>query len=92
LDKILAWNKQTGWNKIIDIGIWVLPLYESDRDFKLAINRLKQTIGAKTPYTTYAQVEEFFEPIRARLTSRYGENSVMIGCIEPMKLMVLQQQ
>jgi hypothetical protein len=91
-DRLLAWNKQTGWEKIIDIGIWTLPLYESDRDFKLAMNRLKQVIGAQTPYTSYRQVEEFFKPIQARLESRYGEGSVMIGCIEPMKLMVLQQQ
>ena len=91
-DKLLAWNQQTGWYKVIDIGIWTQPLYESDRELKLAMNRLKQVIGSETPYTSYAQVEEFFRPIEMRLKEHYGENSVMIGCIEPMKLMVLQQQ
>jgi hypothetical protein len=91
-DKLLAWNQRTGWYKIIDIGIWTLPLYENDRELKLALNRLKQVIGSDTPYTSYAQVEDFFEPIESRLKKRYGENSVMIGCIEPMRLAVVQQQ
>lgn len=91
-DKLLAWNQQTGWYKIVNIGIWVLPLYENDREFTHAMNRLKQVIGSETPYTSYRQVDDFFEPIKAHLKARYGENSVMIGCIEPAKLTVLQQQ
>ena len=38
------------------------------------------------------QVDVFFDPIRQELLKKYGEDSVMIGCIEPFKLAVAQTQ
>ncbi|HWR17734.1 MAG TPA: hypothetical protein VN577_23090 [Terriglobales bacterium] len=91
-DKMLAWNKETGWEKTIDINIWRSPLFERDRDLNEALVRLKQVIGAGKPYTNYEQIESFFEPIEGRLLAKYSKNSVMIGCVEPFKLAVAQSQ
>jgi hypothetical protein len=91
-DKLLAWNKQTGWDKLIDIAIWTIPIYDSDKDFREALSRLKQVLGQGAPYTKYAQIDAFFEPIKKDLLKKYGENSVMLGCVEPFKLAVIRGQ
>lgn len=91
-DKMLAWNKETGWEKTIDINIWRSPLFERGGDFNESLVRLKQIIGDGQPYTSYQQVEDFFDPIGERLLRKYAKNSVMIGCVEPFKLAVLQSQ
>ncbi len=91
-DKILAWNKETGWEKTIDINIWRSPLYERDKDLSEGVVRLKQVLGDGRPYTDYEQIQSFFEPITQRLLRKYSKNSVMIGCIEPFKLAVIQSQ
>jgi len=91
-DKLLAWNKQTGWDKLIDIAIWTIPIYDSDKEFAEAMSRLKQILGVGAPYTRYAQIDAFFDPIRANLLKKYGENSVMLGCVGPFKLAVAQTQ
>lgn len=89
-DKLLTWNKQTGWERMIDVGIWTAPIYEQGKDFKEAMVHLKQVLGQGAPYTSYAQIEAFFDGIRKDLLQKYGQNSVMVGCVEPLKLAVLQ--
>jgi hypothetical protein len=91
-DKLLAWNQETGWDKMIDITVWPSPIYEGGKDLNEALDRLKQILAQGAPYTSYAQVNTFFDAIRKDLLSKYGENSVMIGCIEPFKLAVIQSQ
>jgi hypothetical protein len=91
-DKLLAWNQQTGWEKIIDTGIWTQPIYERDKYLTEAISHLKEILGKGAPYTSYAQVNGFFDGIAKDLLQKYGQNSVMIGCIEPFKSAVVQAQ
>ncbi len=91
-DKLLAWNQETGWDKMIDITVWPSPIYEEGKDLSEALDRLKQILAQGAPYTSYAQVSSFFDAIRKDLLPKYGENSVMIGCIEPFKLAVIQSQ
>jgi len=52
-DKLLAWNQQTGWEKIIDTGIWTQPIYERD-NILLKPYPLKEILGKGAPYTSYA--------------------------------------
>ena len=91
-DKLLAWNKETGWNKMIDITVWPRPIYESGKDLTQAMYRLKQILAQGAPYTSYAKVNMFFDRIAKNLLQKYGEDSVMVGCIEPLKLAVLDSQ
>ena len=71
-DEWLDWNQQIGWDKLIDISIWNIAIYESDQDMVEAMSRLKEVLGEGAPYTNYAQVDAFFEPIRAALLQKYG--------------------
>ena len=91
-DKLLAWNKEIGWDKMIDITVWPRPIYETGKDLTQAIYRLKQLLAQGAPYTSYAKTKSFFDEISNRLRQKYGEDSVMIGCIEPFKLAVMQSQ
>jgi hypothetical protein len=91
-DKLLAWNKETGWYKTIDIAIWTTPIYQDGQDLTEALSRLKQILGNGAPYTRYAQVDVFFDRIGKDLLKKYEQDSVMIGCIEPFKLAVVQTQ
>ncbi len=91
-DELLSWNKETGWDKTIDIAIWTLPIYEGGKDLTEALARLKEVVGEGAPYTSYAQVDEFFDRISKPLLKKYGQNSVMVGCIQPFKLAVIQTQ
>jgi hypothetical protein len=91
-DRLLAWNAETGWEKVVDTGIWTQPIYESGKDLTEAISRLKELLGRGAPYTSYAQVIAFFKPIGEELQTRYAQNSVMVGCIEPFKYAVIQAQ
>jgi hypothetical protein len=91
-DKLLAWNKETGWDKMIDITVWPRPIYESGEDLTQAIYRLKQILAQGSPYTSYSKVNAFFGPISSHLLQKYGEDSVMVGCVEPFKLAVIQSQ
>jgi hypothetical protein len=91
-DKLLAWDKETGWYKTIDIAIWTTPIYQDGKDLTEALSRLKQILGNGAPYTRYAQVDIFFDRIGKDLLKKYGQDSVMIGCIEPFKLAVIQTQ
>jgi hypothetical protein len=89
-DKLLAWNQETGWDKMIDITIWRTPIYEEGKDLREAMNRLKEILAQGKPYTSYAQLDDFFGAISKRLLQKYGRDSVMIGCIEPFKLAMIQ--
>ncbi len=37
-DKLLAWNKETGWDKMIDITIWRSAIYEEDNELTEAMS------------------------------------------------------
>jgi hypothetical protein len=91
-DKLLAWNKETGWDKMIDITVWPQPIYEEGKDLSESLGRLKQILAQGAPYPSYAQINVFFDEIGKDLLKKYGKNSVMIGCIEPLKLAVIQSQ
>jgi hypothetical protein len=91
-DKLLAWNKETGWDKMINITVWPQPIYEGGKDLTEATYRLKQILANGAPYTSYAQVNAFFDGISKDLLQKYGQDSVMVGCIEPLKLAVIQSQ
>jgi hypothetical protein len=77
---------------MINIGVWPHPIYEDGKDLAEALARLKQVIGGDAPYTSYSKVDAFFKPISQKLLEKYGEDSVMVGCVEPLKLAVLQSQ
>jgi hypothetical protein len=89
-DKLLAWNQETGWDKMIDITIWRTPIYEEGKDLREATNQLKEVLAQGKPYTSYAQIDDFFGTISKKLLQKYGRDSVMIGCIEPFKLAMIQ--
>jgi len=90
LDALLAWNRQTGWEKIINIGIWRGPIYSTDNRFKEGLSILKKVLAGGSRVASYASISSFFEPIAKRLLKKYGEDAVVAGCIEPMKKAVLQ--
>ena len=89
-DKLLAWNQETGWDKMIDITIWRTPIYEEGKDLTEAVTQLKKVLAQGKPYTSYAQIDNFFDGISKKLLQKYGRDSVMIGCIEPFKLAMIQ--
>jgi hypothetical protein len=90
LDALLSWDRQTGWEKMINIGIWRSPIYTADKRFEEAMSILKRVLGGGSRVTSYAAISSFFDPIREKLLQKYDEDAVMIGCIEPLKLAVLQ--
>lgn len=89
-DKLLAWNEETGWSKMIDITIWRTPIYEEGRDLSDAMTRLKKVLMQGKPYMTYTHADDFFSAISANLVKKYGRDSVMIGCVDPFKLALVQ--
>jgi len=90
-DKLLAWNNETGWNKMLDIAIWRTPIYEGGSDLQEAIAKLRTVLAQGKPYASYAQIDDFFSGIAIRLVSKYDRDSVMIGCVDPFKLAVIQR-
>jgi hypothetical protein len=89
-DKLLAWNEETGWSKMIDITIWRTPIYENGKDLSKAMTELKKVIAHGNSYTTYTQTQEFFDGISKPLLQKYGRDSVRIGCIDPFELALIQ--
>ncbi len=89
-DKLLAWNEETGWSKMIDITIWRTPIYENGKDLSKAMTELKKVIAHGNSYTSYTQTQEFFDGISKPLLQKYGRDSVMIGCIDPFELSLIQ--
>jgi hypothetical protein len=90
LDAVLAWNKETGWEKMVNIGIWRRALYSTDKEWTEAVSILKRLLKRDGNVTSYRDIDSFFEPIRTHLVAKYSEDVVMIGCIEPLKLAVIQ--
>ncbi len=88
--KLLAWNHETGWDKMIDITIWNAPIYEKDKELGSAAAQLRKILAQGRPYTSYTQISDFFDGISRQLLQNYGRDSVMIGCIEPFKLAIIQ--
>jgi hypothetical protein len=91
-DRLLAWNHETGWDRMIDITVWPRPIYESGKDLTQAIYRLKQILAQGAAYTSYGKITKFFDPISDHLRDKYDEDSVMVGCVEPFKLAVIESQ
>jgi len=89
-DKLLAWNQETGWDKMIDINIWRTAIYEDGKDLTDAVVRLKKILARGKPYTSYTQTDDFLAGISENLLHKYGRDSVMIGCIEPFKIALIK--
>ena len=89
-DKLLAWNHETGWDKMIDITIWNAPIYDKSKDLGEATVHLRKVLAQDKPYTSYAQIADFFDAIGQHLLQKYGRDSVMIGCIDPFKMSTIQ--
>ncbi|MEP7242957.1 MAG: hypothetical protein ABI885_04650 [Gammaproteobacteria bacterium] len=92
LDRLLAWNRETGWDRMIKITVWPIPIYEGGKDLTQGLYRLKQLLAGDAPYASYAQINRFFDRIGGSLLRKYDEDSVMVGGIEPLKLAVIQSQ
>lgn len=90
LEALLEWNRETGWEKMMNIGIWRAPLYAVDRRFTEALSILKRILGEGSNVTRYIVVAAFFDGIGKMLIAKYGEEAVMAGCVEPLKLAVIQ--
>jgi len=91
-DRLLAWSQRTGWDKMIRIGMWRAPIYpSSDKSFMHAVAGLKGIItNGHSDQSTYDRIAAFFSPIADKLSRKYGSDSAMVCCVEPMKLAVLE--
>ncbi len=90
LETLLEWNRETGWEKMMKIGIWRAPLFATDRRFTETLSILKRILGEGSNVTPYRVVAAFFDGIARKLIAEYGEETVMVGCVEPLKLAVVQ--
>ena len=90
LDTLLSWSKETGWEGIVIIGTWRGTMYQSDKRFTEALSILKRILGEGSSTTHYTAIDSFFASISRRLRENYGEDEVMMSCIEPLKLAVIQ--
>jgi hypothetical protein len=90
LEALLDWNRETGWEKMMNIGIWRSPLFATDRRFTETLSILKRILGEGSNMTPYRTVSEFFDAVAKPLVAKFGEEPVMVGCIEPLKLAVVQ--
>jgi hypothetical protein len=97
-DKLLVWNKTTGWDKLMDEGSGT-PIYDSallrecgcpDKELARAISRLKAIVLQGKDRNGYARISAFLAPISKSLMEKYSESSVMVGCMEPFKLALIQ--
>ena len=77
---------------MIDITVWPKPIYEEGGDLSQGMSRLKTILGQGAPYTSYAQIDAFLSRIDKNLLQKYGEDSVMIGCSEPLKMAIIHGQ
>ena len=91
LDSLLAWNRKTGWEKLVKIGMWRGAIYpQGDKELMHAMSGLKLTIAGGSQPATYNQIAAFFDPIARSLSEKYGSHAAMTACVEPMKLAVMQ--
>jgi hypothetical protein len=89
---LLIWNVAVGWDRMLNITIWRNPIYDDGSDLKASVSNLKEALAEGAPYTRYLQIAEFFDGIGERLSSTYGEDAAMIGCVEPFKFAVIQAE
>jgi hypothetical protein len=54
-DKLLAWNKETGCDKMTNITFWPQPIYEGGKDLTETTSRLKQILADGAPPTLLVQ-------------------------------------
>ena len=90
LGALLSWSQETGWEGIVIIGTWRGTMYQSDKRFTEALSILKRILGEGSSTTHYAAIASFFDSISRRLREKYGEDEVMMSCVEPLKLAVIQ--
>jgi len=90
LDALLAWSKETGWEGIVIMGTWRGTMYQSDKKFTESLSILKRILGEGSSTTHYAAIASFFDTVAKRLREKYGEDEVMMSCVEPLKLAVIQ--
>jgi hypothetical protein len=96
-DALLSWAKETGWTS------GGQPFYDAallrecgcqDKELMKAMSRLKHIVlegkVGETEGSSYARISAFFDPISKALLEKYNEDSVMIGCVEPFKLALIQ--
>jgi hypothetical protein len=92
-DELLAWGEETGWTS------GGTPIYDSallrecgcqDKELMKALSRLKNIVLQGNESSSYARISAFFDPISKALLKKYSEDSVMIGCVEPFKLSLIQ--
>ena len=96
-EELLSWAKETGWTS------GGQPFYDAallrecgcqDKELMKAMSRLKHIVFESnvrgTEASSYARISAFFDPISKALLEKYNEDSVMIGCIEPFKLALIQ--
>lgn len=92
-DELLAWGEETGWTS------GGTPIYDSallrecgcqDKELLKALSRLKNIVLQGNESSSYARISAFFDPISKALLKKYSEDSVMIGCVEPFKLALIQ--
>lgn len=88
-DKLLAWDRDTGWSRMQKIGIWRDPIYRSDASLAEAMVGLRHILEPNTTQKGNESVERFFDRIAAKLTARYDRKAVMSGCINPMEKAVM---
>ena len=61
-----------------------------DKELARAISRLKAIVLQGKDRNGYARISAFLAPISKALMDKYSENSVMVGCVEPFKLAMIQ--
>ncbi|HWR16823.1 MAG TPA: hypothetical protein VN577_18495 [Terriglobales bacterium] len=96
-NELLSWAKETGWTS------GGQPFYDAallrecgcqNPELMKAMSRLKHIVLEKnigrTEESSYAQISAFFDPIVKDLLKKYDEDSVMMGCVEPFKLALIQ--
>jgi hypothetical protein len=96
-DALLSWAKETGWTS------GGQPFYDAallrecgcqDKELMKAMSRLRHIVlegkVGETEGSSYARISAFFDPISKALLEKYNEDSVMIGCVEPFKLALIQ--
>ncbi len=96
-NELLSWAKETGWTS------GGQPFYDAallrecgcqNPEFMKAMSRLKHIVLEKntsgTEESSYARISAFFGPISKALLEKYDEDSVMMGCVEPFKLGLIQ--
>ncbi len=89
---LLAWNEDTGWDKMLQLGIWTDPICRSDASLSRALAALRNAKDPNGSRMSEDDVNALFNRVATKLLTKYDKNSVMIGCITPMKKAVLESR